>query len=266
MSLALRWDDEDGGGMLFLNAVTSYSQDYSGKVSQHPIDLGGSVTDHYVKNNPRFKISAVITGIDISTGNYLIEDLDGNIPYNVDPPVNPVSVNSTDQSLLQKFIPDSIGQFLSDDAPEVVVDGARTDLLEHIRRILIKLTSGEIFDNTTGQYVPNIQVLNLFEYDGYKITRIIGRLVMTNVTFRETPETGYGLYCDFSFEQVTFVTLKQTTIPQDVQSSLKKKASSKSAKGKQDSTVQDASSNSKVEAAPDIDPARPRSEGGITDG
>ena len=165
-------------------------------------------------------------------------------------------ITKAKQSVLQKFIPDSIGQFLSDDAPEVVVDGARTDLLEHIRRILINLTSGEIFDNTTGQYVPNIQVLNLFEYDGYNITRIVGRLVMTNVTFKETPETGYGLYCDFSFEQVTFVTLKQTTIPQDVQSSLKKKASSKSAKGRQDSTIQDASSNSKVESSPDLDPAR----------
>lgn len=238
MSLALRWDDENGGGMLYFNAVTSYSQDYSGKVSQHPIDLGGSVTDHYVKNNPRFKVSAVITGIDISTSNYLIEDLDGNIPYNVEPPINPVSVNSTDQSVLQKFIPDSIGQFLPDDAPEVVVDGARTDILGHIRDILIKLTSGEVFDSATGQYVPSIQVLNLFEYDGYKLTRIISRLVMTNVTFKETPENGYALYCDFSFEQVTFANLKQTTIPKDVQSSLLKKASSKSTKGKQDSTVQ----------------------------
>lgn len=256
MSLSLRWDDENGGGMLYFNAVTSYTQDYSGKVSQHPIDAGGVITDHYIKANPRFKIGAVITGIDISTGNYLIEDLDGNIPYNVDPPVNPVSVNSTDQSVLQKFIPDSIGQFLSDDAPEVVMDGARTDLLEHIRRILIKLTSGEIFDATTGQYVPNIQLLNLFEYDGYKITRIVSRLVMTNVTFRETPDTGYALYCDFSFEQVTFANLKQTTIPQDVQSTLKKKASTKSTKGKQDSTVQDVGSGDSPPKDADISPLR----------
>lgn len=256
MSLALRWDDENGGGMLYFNAVTSYTQDYSGKVSQHPIDAGGVITDHYIKANPRFKIGAVITGIDISTGNYLIEDLDGNIPYNVDPPVNPVSVNSTDQSVLQKFIPDSIGQFLSDDAPEVVMDGARTDLLEHIRRILIKLTSGEIFDAATGQYVPNIQVLNLFEYDGYKITRIVSRLVMTNVTFRETPDTGYALYCDFSFEQVTFANLKQTTIPQDVQSTLKKKASTKSTKGKQDSTIQDTGTGDNPPKDADISPLR----------
>lgn len=265
MSLALRWDDENGGGMLFLNVVTSYSQDYSGKVSQHPIDLGGSITDHYIKNNPRFKVSAVITGVDISTSNYLIEDLDGNIPYNVEPPVNPVSVNSTDQSVLQKFIPDSIGQFLPNDAPEVVVDGARTDLLGHIRDILIKLTSGEVFDSTTGQYVPNIQVLNLFEYDGYKLTRIVSRLVMTNVTFKETPETGYALYCDFSFEQVTFVNLKQTAIPKDVQSSLLKKASAKSTKGKQDSTPQDVGSGDNSPKT-DISPSRPTSQGGITSG
>lgn len=256
MSLALRWDDEDGGGMIYFNAVTSYSQDYSGKVTQHPIDVGGNVTDHYYKSNPRFKIGAVITGIDISTGNYLIEDLDGNIPYNVDSPVNPVSVNSTDQSVLSKFIPDSIGQFLPDRAPEVVVDGARVDLLGHIRDILIKLTSGEIFDSTTGQFNPNIQVVNLFEYDGYKLTRIVGRLVMTGLNFRETPDTGYGLYCDFSFEQVTFATLKKATIPQDVQSALKKKASPKNAKGKQDSQAQDAGTGTNPPEDKDIDPLR----------
>lgn len=62
---------------------------------------------------------------------------------------------------------------------------------------------------------------------------------MTNLTFRESPDSGYALYCDFSFEQVTFSTLKKTAIPQDVRDSLKKKASPKKSKGKQDSTAQD---------------------------
>lgn len=252
MSLAIKWDDANGGGFIFMDAVTAYSQDHSGKVTQHPIDTGGSITDHFIKSNARYKIGAVISGLDISTGSYLIQDNEGNSPYNTNFPPNQVSVNSTDRSVLKRFIPDSIGQFLSDSTPNVVVDSARTDLTEQVREALISLTSGVILDEKTGRFNPNIQLIDLYEYDGYNLTRVINRLVMTNVTFRETPDTGYALYCDFSFEQVSFATLKKTEIPTDVQSSLKKKASPKASKGKQDSTVQDAATNEKV----DVDPLR----------
>lgn len=252
MTLAINWNDENGGGFIYLDAVTLYTQDHSGKTTAHPIDYGSNISDHYYKNNPRYKIGAVISGLDISTGSYLVQNNNGDLAYNSNFPPNPVSVNSTDSSVLRQFLPDSLGQFLSDSTPDVVVDAARTDLTEQIRDALISLTSGVVLDQTTGRYNPNIQLIDLYEYDGYKLTRVINRLVMTNVTFRETPDTGYALYCDFSFEQVTFASLKKTQIPQDVQSSLKKKASPKSSKGKQDSQPQDASSNEKV----DVDPLR----------
>ncbi len=252
MTLAINWSDASGGGFIYFDAVTAYSQDHSGKITQHPVDTGGNVTDHFYKNNARYKIGAVISGLDISTGSYLVQNNNGDLAYNSNFPPNPVSVNSTDSSVLRKFLPDSLGQFLSDSTPDVVVDAARTDLTEQIRDALISLTSGVILDQQTGQYNPNIQLIDLYEYDGYKLTRVINRLVMTNVTFRETPDTGYALYCDFSFEQVTFATLKRTQIPKDVQNALKKKASPKSTKGKQDSTIQDASTNDKV----DVDPLR----------
>lgn len=252
MSLALRWDDDTGGGLLYLDAVTLFTQDHSGKVTQHPIDAGGNVTDHFYKNNSRYRISAVISGVDISTGSYLIQDNQGNLPYNTRTSPSEASVNSTDSGVLRQFIPDSIGQFLSDQTPNVVTDAARTDLTEQIRDMLIGLVSGNILDQTTGQFKPNIQLIELYEFDVYLTTRITNRLVMTGVTFRETPDTGYALYCDFTFEQVSFASLKKVEIPQDVQSTLKKKASPKSTKGKQDSTIQDASSNEKV----DVDPLR----------
>lgn len=76
---------------------------------------------------------------------------------------------------------------------------------------------------------------------------------MTKITFKEDPNTGYGLYCDITFEQVTFAFLKKTVIPKDVQDSLKKKASSKNSKGKQDSTPQDIGTG---DSPKDTDPLR----------
>lgn len=247
MSLALRWEDTDGGGFVYLDSVTLYSHDYSGKITSHPIDVGSNVSDHYFKNNPKYKITAVISGVDISTGTYLIQDSAGNVPYNASPAPSAVSVNSTDSSVLKKFIPDSLGQFLSDSTPEVTTDAARTDLIDQIREMLISLTSGELLNQETGEFNPNIKLVELYEYDGYKLNRPINRLVLTSVNFRETPDTGYALYCDFSFEQISFASLKKTQIPKDVQASIKKKTDSKVSKGKQDSTVQPAENNTKVQ-------------------
>lgn len=261
MSLAISWGDSslNEGGFIYCDAVTSYTQNYAGQVTKHPIDAGGNVTDHFIKSNPIFTIGAVITGVDISTGTYLIQDLDGNAPYNSNEAPTAVSVNSTDQSVLKKFIPDSIGQFLSDDTPEVVVDSRRTDLIEQIRQALIDLTSGIIFNDRTGQFDPSIQLVRLFEYDNTLLRKVINNLVMTKITFKEDANTGYGLYCDITFEQVTFAFLKKTVIPKDVQDSLKKKTASKASKGKQDSTPQDIGTGNSPK---DTDPLRQARENG----
>ena len=240
MSLAISWGNESkqDGGFIYLDAVTSYTQNFSGQITKHPIDSGGNVTDHWIRNNPVFSIGAVITGVDISTGTYLIRDDAGNAPLNSSEAPKPVSVNSTDQSVLKKFIPDSIGQFLSDSQPEVIVDARRMDLLGQIRQALVDLTNSITFNEKTRQFDPTIQLVRLYEYDKTRLRKFFDNLVMTKITFKEDPNTGHGLYCDITFEQVTFAFLKKTDIPKDVQDSLKKKATPKASKGKQDSTPQ----------------------------
>jgi hypothetical protein len=239
MSFAIKYggSDPDEGGLIYMDAVVSYSQNFSGQVTKHPVDGGANITDHFIQNNPVFTMSAVISGVDISTGSYLIQDNDGNFPYNVTTAPTAVSVNSTDSSVLSRFIPDSIGQFLPDSSPDVVVDPARSDLIEQIRDMLKDLISGVKFNDTTGQFDPNIKVVQLYEFTGRLLKRIQNNLVVTNVQFKEDANTGYGLYCDITLEQVSFVYLKKTDIPKDVQDAIASKASGTSDKAKQDSTT-----------------------------
>jgi len=252
MSLAISWGDESkqNGGFIFLDAVINYTQNNKGQVTKNPMSAGAYITDHFISENKVIRLSAVISGADISTNTYLIEDLAGNAPFNSFDPVTPVSVNSTDQSVLQKFIPDSIGQFLSDSTPEVVVDSAREDILEQVRDALEQLNSGVIFNDRTGQFDPNIQLVKLYEYDGITLRKVINNLVITDLNFKEDVNTGYGLYFDMSFEQVKFAYLKKTVIPPDVLDSLKKKAAKKDTKGKVDSTPDSG------EPPKDVDPLR----------
>lgn len=255
MSLCLRWGDNNTGGLVFFDATTSLNRTIKGQVTKHPIALGSQIADHYISENKMISLSAVISGADISTNTYLIRDLDDNAPYNSFEPPTAVSVNSTDQSVLQKFIPDSIGQFMSDSTPEVVVDSAREDLLEQIRTALEDLLSGEIFNDFTGQFEPNIQLVELYEFDGTILRKITDSLVITDLNFKEDTNSGYALYFDMKLEQVTFAFLKKAVIPKDITDKLKKKASAKSTKGKADSTPQ-AIDGSNKEEPKDVDPLR----------
>lgn len=239
MTIGIRWGEEqdlDNAGFIYLDAVTAYTQNFKGQVTKHPIANGGNVSDHFLRDNPVITLSGVITGVDISTGVYLIKDYDGAEPSNTFSAPAAVSVNSTDQSVLQKFIPDSIGQFLGDATPSVTVDARRADLIEQIRQALMNLATGDFYNSIEGQFKPKINLVRLFEFEGSIARRIIDRLVITNVTFKEDANSGYALYCDITFEQVTFANLKKTTIPKDVVNSLKKKGATKADQGKKDST------------------------------
>lgn len=254
MSFGLRWgeDNEEGGGFVFFDAVTVSTENYSGQVTKHPIASGASISDHFIRQNPVFTMSIVITGYDISMNSYLIQDLVGNTPYNVEQAPTAVSVTSTDDSVLKQFIPDSIGQFLPSSAPEIIVDGPRLQTLDTVKDAIVGLMDGVIFNEKKGKFVPNIQLVRLFEYNGTLLKKIINNLVITSMVFREDVNTGEGLYCDLTFEQVTFALLKKTVLPKDVVDSLKKKSSDKAQKGKQPSTPKPVSNDDK--SSPDADP------------
>lgn len=258
MTFAIKWgdttsDNDPYSGMLFFDAVTVYTQNYSGQVSKHPVDGGSPITDHFIKQNTVFTLSGVFSSDDISTNITLISDTSGTYPYNTRVAPSPVSVTSTDQSILKKFIPDSFGQFLPDSTPIVNVDAARTDLSDQIRETLSGLLNGQKYNDKTGQFDSFIQLVELYEYTGQLLKRVYPRLVITNLVFREDPNTGNALFCDITFEQVTFAYLKKTTIPKDVVSSLKSKSSEKQNKGKQDSTKKDVQAPPAGETGPNKD-------------
>jgi hypothetical protein len=144
----------------------------------------------------------------------------------------------------------------------LTIDAKRAELIDQIRDALIDLTSVTKINEDTGQFDSNIQVVRLFEYNGQLLNRILNNLVITSIRFNEDANTGFALYCDITFEQVTFAFLKKTDIPKDVQQPVQKRASSKKSVGKCDSTIKDSNSadntdpQAKKTAISDADPLR----------
>lgn len=253
MSFAIKWGElaDENSGLIYFNATTAFTENFSGKVTSHPVDFGGNISDHYIRDNPKFSLSGVITGADLSTSSFLIQDLDGNLAFNTDLAPNPVSVSSTNNSVLSKFLPSSISQFIPDTTPEVIVDPKRTDILPQIKQLLIELTDRLVFNESTQFFDHVIQLVSLVEYKGTTISSIKNNLVITSIDFKEDATTGRALYVDIKFEQVTFAFLRKTEIPSDVINALKNKASSKSNKQKQDSQVKDVQGPPENDDSPD---------------
>lgn len=245
MSLAIRWGDptktEEPSGFIYIDAVTAYSQDYRGQVTKHPVDSGASISDHFIKENPIYNISGIISGTDLSAIPWLITDQEGNKPINAQEQPISISLNSSASGLLQ-YLPDSIGQFLSVSLPTVESFGnTRTDLNYEIlvKDLLKGILNGVRYDQKKDKVVSNIQTIDLYEFDGSNIRDIISDLVITNFRIREDQDTGDALFLDLTLEQVTFASLEKIELPQDVQQSLKKKAAPKKPKTNAPSTPKD---------------------------
>lgn len=265
MSFAIGWeaDEIQSGGFLYFDAITSWNRSFTGNTTKHPVDSGGNVTDHYINNNPVFTMSAVISGTDLSISTSSLQNELGDIPYNARTAPSEVVVGSEDQSLLMRFIPNVINQFLPDTIPDIVMDDFRGDTSEDIQDILTNLQSGEGYNQLTGQFETLIRPVVLYETNGFlSLVRKLpadnnSYLVITSINFREDAESGQALYADITLERVRFANLKKVQLPPDlVQTPVKKKAASKKSLGKCDSTQKDTSTSTDTSKAGAVDAAQ----------
>jgi len=241
MTLAIKWgEDVESSGFIFFDAVTAYSKNYTGTVTKHPIDRGGSIVDHFVQENPRITLTGVITGVDVATGSFTITDDEGNQPLNVRPAPSPVTIASTNNSLISRVIPSSIGQFLSEDEPEVFMDGARGTVIAQIEDLLTSL----VYSNAN----TGLEFVTLYEYEGSIISRALDQLIITGLKFDESPDNGRGLYCDITFERVNTTTVSLAPLPDDIVAALRAQAAGEASQGRVDSTEENAEDGESEEA------------------
>lgn len=242
MTFAIKWgsfeSDDNNAGMIYFDAITASSVNYRGQVTKHPVDSGGNISDHFIRENPVFQFSGVITGTDLSSSSFLIKDEAGGSAFNAKQEPISIAVTNASSNLLQ-FLPASIGQFFDKQEANILLDqDSRTDLNYEIacRDLIVNLIQGISYNKETQQIENKINLIDLYEFDDVNIRRITNNLVITNFNVNETPESGDALFFEITLEQVEFATLKREAIPQDVKDSLRPKVSKKQNKGKQDST------------------------------
>lgn len=255
MSLAIKFGDPTDpssvSGAVYFDAVTDFKKDWSGRVTEHPIEAGASITDHFVSNNPKIKIKGVISHVDFSSIPQTLS-LDGEPVLNSNARPDAVQVGNLG-SVLRNVVPASISQFLPNISPNVIVDGkSRTNHKDSIELMMREMLNGLYFNQERQRWENRMTTTILYEIIGGSAANPIQDLVVTSFDVDETVETGSALFVDMTLEQVRFVTLEKAEAPKAQRGSATARATASTKnKGNANSTPVDLSSPTRSPTAMD---------------
>lgn len=247
MSIALQ---RTNGDLIWFDAILSYGRSFSSTVSKHPIESGASVVDNVTQDNPKFSLSGVISNADFNTTRPIINSADASAYnmsdrriYNSQPiPDGAAPIIGKGASSLLKYLPSSVSQFTGVQPPSVEVpDSQRPDWVFEVEDVITSIER-------------NHELVTILDFDNKgNVRRNINDCYLTNVSFNETPETGDSFDVSLDIEQVTFVTLVETTLSGKTSSAVSKETEDKKNKGDVPTTEQVGDNdvkNAKEEPAP----------------
>ena len=216
MSLALKFGDLADpttlSGVIYFDAVTSYTRDFSGRVTSHPIEAGASITDHFISNNPVVSFSCVISSVDITSLGERLQ-IDGVPPMNVSRQPMPVSIGNLG-GLLKQMTPGVISQFFPRVLPTIQMDQAqREDFGPTVSHFLEEVLTSLQFNPERKRWENRMVIATLYEIENGVPVRPMEDLVLTKFSRREDETTGDAFVADITLEKVNFVTLEEAEAP-----------------------------------------------------
>lgn len=218
------------GDVLYFDAVTAIEEMYTSTVTKHPIATGAFVSDHTIRDNKKFTLSAVLSDADFNldrpslTGNSTANaiqtvDEDGfpvtgttavtSNNYTVNnakqyqnntPTTTTVEIDTGTTGSWEQFLPETISQFTKNNIPVVTVtqqSKAKTALA--VRDELIFMWE-------------NKEAFSLLEYENNIVKRSWDNVLFTKLSFAQDADTGLGLFPNMSLERVVYTDIEKVPI------------------------------------------------------
>ena len=232
MTIALKIGDEDSEvkGLIYLDAVVSYTKTLSGKVTSFPVDSGVKISDHFISENTKLSIEGVVTNVDITGRSGMIK-LGELKPLNSNPQPPAMQVKGPDKSL--KMLPAAVAEFFESSDPEVSAAPVPQNNTPVIEALLVELMSANYYNQVDNRWRNKMTFVTLYEISGIDFVNAQTNLVMTDVRITESLETGDSLQLSLNLEKVRLVTLDKVEMAQKAKPAYKKKVAPKQSQGKQ---------------------------------
>ncbi|MGJ7513629.1 phage baseplate protein [Pseudomonas baetica] len=191
MTYAIR---RENGDVLWFDAITEITEEYTATVSKHPLSRGSYVSDHTTVDNKKFSIRAVLSDADFNLNR---PDDEGwrsvtEKQFTNDTQTTKPVVVTTGGAKWRSFLPEVVSQFTANAIPTVTVTPQTKVKTAHAVRLdlIYLLESRESF--------------TLVEYNTNLVSRTWDSVVMTNLFFTEDADTGEGLFPNMQMEQVVY--------------------------------------------------------------
>lgn len=214
MSLAIKIgnDTTPVQGLVYLDATISYGRDYSGKLTEFPIDSGASISDHFISENPSFTVEGYLSAVDI-TGISSQINIGDSVPSNSNSMPSALVVEEKG-AIGENYLPQVLAQF-TQQPRSVAVTGSvpGEDSIPRTEDLFIQLMDGSYFNQAENRWRNQMVVCTLYELDGIMLKNARINLVMTGYRTVETPEDGEALKVSIDFKQARFATLEKTSAP-----------------------------------------------------
>lgn len=234
MSLVIRFyearEPEETVWLLNFDAVTEYSRSIKGSVAKHPVDKEGEVSDHFSLKNMEYSLTGIVSHADISVDSSLIKDSYGSPPTNTNFQPNPVLVEGGNNGLLNKLVPDSLGQFIPSKPPKVTLNPlpneGEDNQIENLRADWSNFVRGKLQESmrfpktskisgtskATITYFPLIAEIYRFDRNGVITEDIVRDLILTSVEEKENAESSGALFLNLTLEVTRFADIESETV------------------------------------------------------
>lgn len=175
------------GDLIWFDAITQFSERYTGTLTAHPLESGNVVNDHTTINNIEINLAGIISDADFNLTRPTITDDDAqnwkinNKQFVNNSPVE-TTVSISYKPGLSQFLPESIAQFVTPSTPVVTVPDY--DRPKFAARVKDELTAMQ-------RLAENF---SLVDFQNGRVWRVIDNCVMVNLDFTETPESGDAIY------------------------------------------------------------------------
>ena len=248
MTIALKIGNEYSKvqGFIYLDAVTSYTRNLSGKVTSFPVDSGANIADHFIAENPKFTIEGVISDVDITGISDKVKVGDDK-PLNAKPLPNVTQIVGQEAAL--KYLPSAVIQFFERTNPSVTVDAATQTNIPAVEMLFEELMRGSYYNQANGRWYNKMTTAVLYEMNGSNFVNAHTDIVIKDVQFKEDPDGGDALYISLSAEKVRFVTVDQTDMPKLAKTGVQKKVAGTEKKGSPETETGKGDTNTPAKSA-----------------
>lgn len=216
MTIAIR---RKNGDILWFDAIEGFDEVLTATTTKHPVGSGAFVTDHIIKDNPRFTLRGILSDADFNYNRPLLSDYNSHLAsmglqqentffptsdkkyVNNTPTNSPVSINSNTNTF-KRYLPESIAQYTTTEIPEVVViEQPKVKAAAAVRMDLVSI-------------MQNKEEFTVLDFDESLVKRSWSNCVLTALSFSETPEGGdsQALFPVMEIEQVRYAETKQIKV------------------------------------------------------